>query len=709
MKRIIPFLLFLIGLTAMQAERVDSTTARRVAQQFWATHAPKHLQQLTLINLTAASGFEEVYLWGCDSGFVVVAGSTLVRPVLAYGMEGAFDVDNRPVQLIDWMADYASVMQQMELDHAEQDKAVAAEWERLLRGHSKTAKRAVPPLVSTKWNQGGPYNLLCPYDSVLNRRSVAGCVAVAMAQLLKYWNYPLHGKRSHSYSHNAYGLLEADMVNTTYDWDHMPDYQFNTAEERQAVATLIYHCGVSVNMIYTPYESSSYTCQAPQNHTKAITSFVDFFDYQPTLECKYREQYNDNDWAQLLMNELDAGRPMLYTGTDPSGGHAFVVDGYDAETLFHINWGWGGAYDGYYAMGALSPGGGGAGGNATYTFNGNNSAIVGLIPNGVLKCSPDRLSTGRAGGTMSTFVSSSQLLDTTWYAHCDADWVHITPDSGDADTTLVTITIDTNHSDLNRSTVVTFTQGRETAYLNIRQNECGIIDTFPYAEGFEDSLLCWTYASIDKANMNSLGIVSSNTNAHRGNRYFSMGSPNEAAHYDQYLISPYMELGGQGTLQLYYQRNYSYPEQFEVLLSDSDGSLASFDSVATTINITKMGWKRITVRMPAKTHYVAVHYFSEHQRTMGIDDISITVETPPAPPVQGIGGIASDDITLWTEGRTLHLDQVSGRHVAVYDMAGRIIATRTSASHHLSLPLPATGVYLVRIDGLPARKVVLRF
>ncbi|MBQ9545731.1 MAG: C10 family peptidase [Bacteroidales bacterium] len=706
MKRLV-ILLLLFSAVLSQAKPVDSVTARRVAENLWALRAPAALQHRHLANLTEISGFRNVHIFGCDSGFVVVSGSSLVRPVLAYGIGLPFDVNNKPEQLHDWMADYASVIQQMEADNAPQDEAVADEWHSKISGGLKPRKSSLEPLVTTLWNQGSPYNMLCPVDSTVNRRSVAGCVAIAMAQIIKYWNYPIHGIGSNSYHHQHYGNLSADFEHTYYDWDNMPDYDFQTNEQRLATATLVYHCGVSVNMNYSPFESSSYTCQAPDNHPKALSSLVRFFDFQSTIVCRERDAYSDDAWVDLLIHELEANRPILYTGTDPSGGHAFILDGFDDDRMLHINWGWGGGYDGYYAMGAFSPGGGGAGGNSTYTFNGNNSAIMNIIPNGVLKCNPERLSVGRNGGVATTFVSSSMLKNTEWNVDCDAEWLHFSANSGSGlgDTTMVTIYADTNYSGESRSATVVFRQDDEQAVLLVNQTDCGDIETFPYEEGFEDSLLCWTYTCKDKVNSGEIGVFSNTGETHSGSKSFRMGSTNPASNYDQYLISPRLNLPTEATMYFFYQRNYSYPETFEVLLSEGDGSLASFTTQVKETTITKVGWKRMTVKLPQTTRYVAIHYKSEHQRNISIDDISITVPEvePPAP--EGIGQPLPSSVVMYQREGLLSVSGLQSLPVSLYDVRGRLLHS-TSKIDEFDFQLPHRGVYLVRIGGYAAQKVV---
>lgn len=700
---------------ALHAAPVDSSVARQVAENYWKLHAAKHLRAHALYDVSQQFGFSQLYLFASDSGFVMVSASNLVRPVLAFGQGYPFDVANQPVQLRDWVGDYAAVIEQMEHDGVEQSSGVANEWNRLLRGSAKPVKSSVAPLITTAWNQGWPFNMLCPYDNARNTRTVAGCGAIAMAQIMKYWNYPIHGKGSHSYMASPYGVQRARFDTTYYDWASMPDKNFTTEAECNAVATLVYHCGVSVDMIYgisADGGSSSYACEGPQGVPTMLKALPASFDYQPSIVCRHRDSYSDDDWINLLCEELSLQRPILYTGADPTAGHAFVVDGFSEDRLFHINWGWGGAFDGFYAMGAFNPGGGGAGGNSTYTFNLINSAIMGIIPNGVLKCNPDVLSVGSYGGVATAYISSNMINPEPWTISCDADWVSIVPRSGAGygDTTMVKMVVFANITGESRSANITFSQGAEQVHAVLYQNDCGIITTFPYQESFEDSLTCWYPTGIDGANKNELGIKPGTPDAEAfdGNMVFQFGSSTPTANYDQYLVSPYMILPDEATMQFQYRRNYSYNESFEILTSTTTDDLESFTNLIKSTTVNKAGWRKQTVKLPKDTRYVAFHYTSKNQRTLSIDDIQITVPEQPTPPApQAIASVDNDDATLSLQGRQLTISDCQGSEVSIIDMLGRSIYSNRAMGGEVSVTLPARGIYLVRIGSAPAQKITV--
>jgi len=224
--------------------------------------------------------------------------------------------------------------------------------------------------MTTTWSQSPYYNALCPGGSV------SGCVATAMAQIMKYWNYPAQGSGFHSYNHPNYGTLSANFGGTTYQWSSMPN---SVNSSNNAVATLMYHCGVSVDMNYSPNLSGAYVVSSasPVQHCSEY-AFKTYFGYESSLQGVERRHYSTSQWVQLLKAELNASRPVLYAGFGTGGGHAFVCDGFNGD-YFHMNWGWGGLYDGYFLVDALNPDGTGTGGG-TGGYNSGQQAVIGVKP-----------------------------------------------------------------------------------------------------------------------------------------------------------------------------------------------------------------------------------------------------------------------------------------------------------------------------------------
>jgi hypothetical protein len=208
-----------------------------------------------------------------------------------------------------------------------------------------------------------------------------------MAQIMKYWENPTTGTGTHSYSTSTLGgTLSADFGSTTYDWANMPNTlnSGSTPTQVNAIATLMYDCGVAVDMDYEADGSGALVVsyQPYYNGANAEDALKDYFGYSATLHGEERSDYSTTTWINMLKTELDNGNPVLYAGYGQLGGHAFDFDGYDNSDNFHINWGWSGYGNGYYSVDDLAPtfvGTGGGMGN----FNNGQMALFGIVPDGV--------------------------------------------------------------------------------------------------------------------------------------------------------------------------------------------------------------------------------------------------------------------------------------------------------------------------------------
>ncbi len=326
--------------------------------------------------------WEELYVFAPvhGSGFVVVSADDCCRPVLAYSLTGYFPTEQMPPHVADWIGGYRHEVADMVKYGAIPSDEVKAMWQNPKGG----GIQVVEPLLTTTWNQSPRYNAMCPYSYTDSAHAVTGCVATAQAQVMKYWNHPAKGHGSHSYVDESFGPLTVD-YDTLYNWSLMPNALnwMSSSEEIHAVAQLMYHVGVGVEMGYTVGSSGAYViAYTPygMNIPSSERALREHFGYNPMLEGRIKALYIDAVWDNMVRNEIVHSRPVLYTGADPEGGHAFVLDGCDSTGMFHVNWGWGGAYDGYYTIDSLSPGAGGIGGNATYTFNMQNTALFGVMP-----------------------------------------------------------------------------------------------------------------------------------------------------------------------------------------------------------------------------------------------------------------------------------------------------------------------------------------
>lgn len=306
-----------------------------------------------------------VFNIGKDAGFVIVSADDRAHEILGYSTQGSFEFNVIPENLKYWLGFY-----QEELSHLISSPEDGVDLP--VKSKNKSTSAVLPLLGSIKWDQGDPYNALCPTLPAGGKAAV-GCVATAMAQVMRYYQWPLQGNGSHQYTTKTHKFsLSANFGATTYDWVNMtPTYGSSSTQiEKDAVSLLSYHCGVSVNMDFD--ESSG-----AQTRNTGV-AMINYFGFDQDANFFYRDYFERDAWSQLIRMELDAARPVIYAGQSSAGGHAFVCDGYDANGFFHINWGWSGNSNGYYQLSALTPGVQGIGGGGSDGFNRSQGITVGI-------------------------------------------------------------------------------------------------------------------------------------------------------------------------------------------------------------------------------------------------------------------------------------------------------------------------------------------
>ena len=363
-KRLFIVFLAIFGLwLETRAFPVDQETAMTIACKFMKT---KNLQLITTYNTDKDQA--AFHIFNTPSGFVIVAADDCETPIIGYSNEGQFDPNNVPVQMEEYLQGFVARIQYSIENQIVADEHTLKQWDLVKttgRLNESKSTKSVMPLITARWQQGCLYNSLCPTNETLPcGHAQVGCVAVAMGQIMHYWKYPTTGWGSHSYSNAGVGL-SADFGNTVYQWDLMPDTLTDNSSdaEIEAVATLLFHCGVSVEMNYSNNGSGASSSDVPDAMKR-------YFNYSKKLHRE--KKCNDNaEWLAMLKECLDLQRPLLYSGHG-SAGHAFVCDGYDDNDLLHFNWGWGGFCDGYFALGNLNPNG--------YDFNDSNYAVFDISP-----------------------------------------------------------------------------------------------------------------------------------------------------------------------------------------------------------------------------------------------------------------------------------------------------------------------------------------
>lgn len=312
-----------------------------------------------------SNAFYYVFNRGIDDGYIIVSGDDRAEEILGYSDSGSFDYSNLPENMKWWLSSYEDQIKALT------DGRITLAKENTKNATSATANAVAPLLKNIAWNQAEPYNNLCPKMSN-GDRTVTGCVATAMAQIMYYHNWPEKGIGSVSYTTQTNRFnISVDFSNTTYQWGKMtPTYNSSsTAEANSAVATLMYHCGTASLMDYAD-SSGAQT-------VNAVNALINNFNYDKGLRYIFRDYYARDKWEELLKTELDNNRPIMYGGNSKSGGHQFVCDGYDANNMFHINWGWGGSSNGYFKIAALEPDTQGIGGS-TSGYNYNQDMVINI-------------------------------------------------------------------------------------------------------------------------------------------------------------------------------------------------------------------------------------------------------------------------------------------------------------------------------------------
>lgn len=314
---------------------------------------------------------------GEGKGFTVVSGDDRLPEVVGYSDKGTYDEENLPSNYVGFMKAYEEMVGQ--LDNGDSRASASIAEAKALRSSGYQQPTVAPLLGSIQWNQIIPYNKMCPmYNST--DRSVTGCVATAMAQVMMYYRCPQSLQADiPAYVTKKYGIAIGRInKGEIYDWDNMlPQYASYeplnyTDAQAAAVAKLLYHCGVACEMDYGPSSGA--------NVTPGILST--YFGYDSDLmQDVNRDVFTLAEWSQIMDKELTAKRPILYSGQSSDGGHEFVCDGTDGNGLYHINWGWGGYQDGYFDVTILNPDKGGAGsGSAPDGYNQSCSMIIGIAP-----------------------------------------------------------------------------------------------------------------------------------------------------------------------------------------------------------------------------------------------------------------------------------------------------------------------------------------
>ena len=405
-----------LTVTTMTAANVDSRTAQAKAIQFMNSQpGTRFMASNATMKLTHAEASKvkananDYYVFNMDGGgYVIVRGDDRAEEILGYG-SGHMDVNNLPCNVAWWLGHYKEQMEYLIANPKLEVEKPSMLMSTMLRATT------VPQLMSSTWDQEAPYYNQCPTSN--GQYCMTGCVATALAQVMYYWKYPAQLPAVEGYQQQAnyyYGvpaLTLNDLPATTLDWDNMLDsYSGNyTTAQANAVAKLMRYCGQASKMEYTPDGSGAYT----EDQLAAAI----LFGYNSSAEYVQKSSYSATNWHAMMQAELEARRPILYggsAGSDGSDGHAFVVDGYDANnSKYHVNFGWSGYSDNYYALDAFTGSG--------YTFKYYQDMIIGVYPE---------------GSTLETYSAEVGTASNVTSTSFKASWSDQTPSENVTDYTL---------------------------------------------------------------------------------------------------------------------------------------------------------------------------------------------------------------------------------------------------------------------------------
>ncbi|MBR1803930.1 MAG: C10 family peptidase, partial [Muribaculaceae bacterium] len=408
--------LFLSFFGIAQARSLSESEARQVAKSFFSANQITVKGDLTAVQRTGArrapgqNVASTYYVYNAGSagdGYVIVSGDDRAYPVLGYSDTGSFDPANVPPALQEWLDAASRQIEALGEDYSSGDA--------ITYSAPKKALASIKPMVTCKWDQEAPFNTKLPIVAN-NQNAYTGCVATAMAQLMYYYKWPTSTSAAiPAYTTKSKGISMPSLPTTTFDWSSMKDYYRtnDTGTAADAVAKLFLYCDQALNMDFKDDVSSASTANIPE-------ALMKYFRYAQTARYTERSRYSNDNWESMVYEELKAKRPVIYRGeTMAHGGHSFICDGYDSSTgMYHFNWGWSGASDGYYLLTVLKPQFQGIGSsNGIEGYIVDQGMLLGVAPNTVSPSSNTAMSISEVSATTTSYSrssASSNFTNVTW-------------------------------------------------------------------------------------------------------------------------------------------------------------------------------------------------------------------------------------------------------------------------------------------------------
>jgi PKD repeat protein len=578
-------------------------------------------------------------------GYVIVASDDVITPILSYSFKGIFikNDPNMPPAYKELLTSYSKQISIIKNNKLHAENIVKEKWVNYYNNIFITSKEIqdVSPLLDIDgitWDQGCYYNADCPADAGGNCGHVpTGCVATAMAQIMRFHKYPAHGTGSYSYTDSNYGTQSANFATASYLWDNMPG-SINSSNAE--VAEIMYHCGVSVDMSYSTSGSGAYI------YGYVKESFVNYFNFDSEAMYAYRENYSDTEWKNLIYSDLNNNWPIFYSGTDSEGasGHAFVCDGFQATDNFHFNWGWGGYYNSYNVIDELTPGGIGiGGGNGDFSYN--HQAVFIIHPTfGLTSIFSGSPTTVYEGNSVS-FVDGSYGDPSSWTWNfgdgenaTTPNPIHYYNTSGLFD---VTLTVGDG------STTDAQTKAN---YIKVVPTDAGFSMNFEDCADYSNNFFPWsvvdgdilnTFGSSDCEFPGASGLMSfmafnpsdagfSLASPHGGQRVGMSICPADASASDDWLISEHLQLGTNSSISLWAlspKPSTWGNDTYEILISTTGNSTGDFTVISGASPIdAPSSWSQHNYDLSSydnQSIYIAIHHISANMFMLWIDDIEI--------------------------------------------------------------------------------------
>ena len=335
------------------AQNVTPGEAEQVAKQFLYGIETKStepvVRRVGARGVSVDSNISPVYIFNKNDehGFVIVSGSRQCQPVLAYSNTNSFTLENIPQNLEEWLSQMMSYIGEFQrsgnIDAPEHPK-----WGAFRSSHSRSAATPVIQYETAEWNQDSPYNDWCPI--IDGKKCWTGCSATALAILMRYYEHPLYGHgNTQSYEYvNENGrrvTIDSESLNERFNWEQMPlkNPTSWTQENKKSVSRLIYLCALMCQVQFGIDNSGGFVDSGHKFLQENL-------DYDRSSLLHQRVWYTEEQWQEIICNNLKNIGPLLYSARSGEGGHAFVIDGYDSDSMYHINWGWGGNSNGYFAF-----------------------------------------------------------------------------------------------------------------------------------------------------------------------------------------------------------------------------------------------------------------------------------------------------------------------------------------------------------------------